>query len=141
MAKAANPTVTPTCTGGVCNPQRTQGLIAQEIANGVHQLVKLKGPGIFLGFSVSKQAGANDLTFVDLDIDGRNVVNLSYAAAVNLHLTQANPSGIAVLGSGSLKTFTFGFPSPLVFKRELVLNVVVNETGVVQIVANVVHGS
>ena len=33
----------------------------------------------------------NDLTFVILDIDGRNVTNLSFAAAANGGLTQHNP--------------------------------------------------
>jgi hypothetical protein len=40
-----------------------------------------------------------------------------------------------------LKTFTVGFPTPLRFKRSLAVSVTVNEPGVVQILANVIHGA
>ena len=76
-----------------------------------------------------------------LDIDARNVTNLSYAAAANSGLIQQNPYGLVLLQSAGLKTMTVGFPTPLVYKRQLVLSVGVNEPGVVQIVANVIHGS
>ena len=55
------------CSTGVCDPQRTQGLRAPA-PNGNHALVTLEGPGVFLGASVTKQGGTNDLTFVILDI-------------------------------------------------------------------------
>ena len=74
------------CASGVCDPERTQGLKAPA-PNGTYALVTLKGPGVFLGAEVAKQGGTNDLTFVILDIDGRNVTNLSYAAAANAGLT------------------------------------------------------
>ena len=70
----------------------------------------------------SEQAGGNNgLTFVILDIDGRNVVNMSYAAAQNLALIQQNPFGVVLLSSGQIKTFTIGWPSPLRYERELKL--------------------
>ena len=103
-------------------------------------LVSLNGPGVFLGAEVSKPGGTNDLTFVILDIDGRNVTNLSYAAAANQGLTQQNPYGLVLLHTAALKTFTVGFPTPLLYKRSLRLSVTVNEPNVVQIVANVIHG-
>src|SRR5262244_2112029 len=122
-----------TCAPGVCNPRRTQGLKAPA-PPGTFVLVNLQGPGVFLGAEVSKQGGTNDLTFVVLDIDGRNVTNLSYAAAANVGLTQQNPFGLVLLNSGSsLKTLTVGFPTPLLYKRELKLSVTVNETNVAQI--------
>ncbi len=127
------------CMNGVCDPQRTQGLKAPA-PKGDHVLVDLKGPGLFLGAQVSKQGGGTDLTFVILDIDGRNVTNISYAAANNLGLTQQNPYGLVLLKSAALKNLTIGFPSPLRFKKQLKLSVTVNETGVVQILANVIHG-
>ncbi|MBI3694778.1 MAG: hypothetical protein HY238_08065 [Acidobacteria bacterium] len=127
------------CAAGVCDPARTQGLKAPA-PEGDHTLVSLKGPGVFVAAEASKQGGASGLTFVILDIDGRNVVNLSYAAAQNLALTQQNPFGIVLLGSAEIKTFTIGWPSPLRFERELKLSVTVNEGGVVQILANVIHG-
>lgn len=128
------------CAPGVCDPQRTQGLRAPA-PNGTHALVTLTGPGVFLGAEVSKQGGTTDLTFVILDIDGRNVVNLSIAAAANQGLTQQNPYGLVLLQSAALKTMTLGFPTPLLYKRSLELKVTVNEGNVVQIVGNVVHGA
>jgi len=103
-------------------------------------LVELQGPGLFLGAHVSKQGGTNDLTFVSLDIDGRNVTSLSFAAARNLGLTQQNPYGIVLLESAALQNFTIGFPTPLRFFTSLTLSVTVNEDDVVQILANVIHG-
>lgn len=128
------------CAAGVCDPERTQGLKAPA-PNGTHVLVTLKGPGVFLGAEVSKQGGTNDLTFVILDIDGRNVTNLSFAAAANQGLTQQNPYGLVLLQSAALKTFTVGFPTPLLYKRSLTLSVTVNEPNVVQILGNVIHGA
>jgi hypothetical protein len=127
------------CLTGVCDPQRTQGLKAPA-PKGDHVLVTLKGPGLFLGAEVTKQGGASGLTFVILDIDGRNVTNLSYAAAENSGLTQQNPYGLVLLKSAALKNLTIGFPSPLRFQKELKLSVTVNEDGVVQILGNVIHG-
>lgn len=128
------------CIGGMCDPQRIQGLKAPA-PKGTHSLINLEGPGLFLAGQVSKQGGATGLSFVRLQIDGRSVVDLSFAAAQNLGLKQQNPFGLVVLGSAGLQDFTFGWPVPLVFKRSLNLSVVVNETGVVQIVANVIRGS
>lgn len=128
------------CAAGVCDPERTQGLKAPA-PNGTHALITLRGPGVFLGAEVSKQGGTNDLTFVILDIDGRNVTNLSFAAAANQGLTQQNPYGLVLLQNAALKTFTVGFPTPLLYKRSLTLSVAVNEANVVQIVANVIHGA
>lgn len=128
------------CALGVCDPERTQGLKAPA-PSGTHALVGLSGPGVFLGFAVTKQGGTNDLTFVILDIDGRNVTNLSFAAAINQGLTHHNPYGLVVTHSSSLKTMTVGFPAPLLFKQSLRLRVTVNEPGVVQILGNVIHGA
>ncbi len=127
------------CAAGVCEPERTQGLIAPAPA-GTHQLVVLKGPGVFLGSECVKQGGSTNLTFVVLDIDGRNVTNISYAAAENGGLTQQNPFGLVLLHSPVLNNLTIGFPTPLRYEKALTLSVVVNEPGVVQILANVIHG-
>jgi hypothetical protein len=128
------------CAAGVCDPQRTQGLKAPA-ANGTHTLVTLEGPGVFLGAQVSKQGGTNDITFVALDIDGRSVTNLSFAAAANWGMTEQNPYGVVLLQAGGIKTITVGFPTPLLYKRSLKLSVTVNEPNVAQILANVVHGA
>ena len=138
-AVAAAATEVAQCAAGVCDPERTEGLKAPA-PNGTYPLVTLRGPGVFLGAEVTKQGGTNDLTFVILDIDGRNVTNLSFAAALNQGLTQQNPYGLVVLHAGSLKTMTVGFPTPLLYKRSLKLSVTVNEANVAQILANVIHG-
>jgi len=127
------------CEVGVCDPQRVQGLKAPA-PRGTYNLVTLKGPGLFLSANVSKQGGATDLTFVNLDIDGRNVVSFSFAAARNVGLTAANPYGIQFLSGAGVESFAIGWPFPLTFKRSLTLAVTVNEVGVVQILANVVRG-
>jgi hypothetical protein len=77
---------------------------------------------------------------VILDIDGKNVTNLSFAAAINQGLTQHNPYGLVVTHTASLKTMTIGFPAPLFYKSSLRFGVTVSEPGVVQIVGNVIHG-
>jgi hypothetical protein len=132
-------TKTRTCAPGVCDAERTQGLRAPA-PKGDHVLVDLKGPGLFIAAAITKQGGSNDLTFVILDLDGKNVTNLSFAAAKNAGLTQQNPYGIACLQSDKLQTLTVGYPLPLHFDRELKLSVKVNEDGVVQILGNVIHG-
>lgn len=128
------------CLGGICNPERDQGLKAPA-PKGKYPLVTLQGPGVFVSAHVSKQGGDNDLTFVILDIDGRNVVNISYAAARNLGFVQSNPYGLVLLQSRLIDNLTIGYPSPLRFERELVLSAHVNEDGVVQILGNVIHGT
>lgn len=128
------------CKKGVSEPQRTQGLIAPA-PQGEHNLVTLQGPGVFLSAQITKQGGTNDLTFVILDIDAKNVVNLSIAGAKNWGLTQYNPYGLVLVKStGDVKTLTFGLAKPLRFESELTLRVNVQEPDVVQIVANVIHG-
>jgi hypothetical protein len=137
---AVGSTTTNACIGGMCDPQRLQGLKAPA-PKGTYNLINIEGPGLFLAGHVSKQGGSTGLSFVRLQIDGRSVVDLSFAAAQNLGFRQQNPYGLVLLGSGGLQNFTFGWPVPLVFKRSLGLSVVVNETGVVQILANVIRGS
>jgi hypothetical protein len=128
--------------GAVANPVRNQGLITNVAVNSTKELVKVKGPGLFLSAEVTKQGGNSDLTFVILDIDGKNVVNISIAALFNQGLTSANSYGISVFSSGaSLETVTIGFPYPLTFNKLLSLKVTVNEPGVVQILANVITAS
>lgn len=134
--KAANPR---NCSAGVCSPERTQGLIT-SVPKGDHLLVSLKGPGLFIAAEVVKQGGSSDLTFVIMDIDGRNVTNISYIAARNSGLTIQNPYGIVCLPADRLDNITIGFPTPLRFEKELKLSVKVSEEGVVQVLANVIHG-
>jgi hypothetical protein len=140
ITRAAAKPSHPECALGVCDPRRTQGLRAPA-PKGTHDLVNLEGPGLFLSANVSKQGGPTNITFVRLDIDGRSVVNLSFAAARNWGLSEANPFGLQFLSGIGVESFAIGWPFPLAFKRSLKLSVVVNENDVVQIVVNVVHAS
>jgi hypothetical protein len=123
----------------VKQPQRTQGL-RTNVAQGDHVLINLQGPGVFVCADISKQGGASDLTFVSLDIDGRNVVNLSFAAMANIGLTKDNPYGLVLTNQGNLDNLTIGYPHLLAYERELKLTLQVREAGIVQLLANVVHG-
>lgn len=125
----------------MCDPQRIQGLKTSPKKGSTHKLISIKGSGLLLAGHVTKQGGANDLTFVTLRIDGKSVIDLSFAAASNWGLTQSNPYGLALLKGGPVQNFTFGWPAPLTFKKRLELSVVVKEAGVVQIVANVIRGT
>ena len=131
-----------TLIGAVENPVRTQGLVTNPANNTTKELVKLKGPGLFISAEVTKQGGNSDLTFIILDIDGRNVVNISVAALFNQGLMSHNSYGVEVFRSAAaLETVTIGFPVPLTYRKQLSLKVTVNETGVVQIVGNVITAS
>ena len=137
---AAVAATAPPCVGGVCNPRRVQGLKAPA-PRGEHVLINLQGPGVFLAGEVVKQGGGPGLSFVSLDIDGRNVVNISYDAARNSGLTEHSPYGVHYLSSAAgLENLTFGWPTPLVFMRSLTVSAVVRQDGVVQILANVIVG-
>ncbi len=130
----------PGCAVGVCDPQRIQGL-EEPAPEGTYDLVTLKGPGLFLSANVTKQGGPTGLTFVQLEIDNRNVVDFSFAAASNVGLTAPNPYGLQLLSGNGVESFAIGWLFPLTFKKSLKLSVVVNESGVVQILANVIFGS
>ena len=131
-----------TLIGAVASPKRTQGLITNVASGSTHNLVQLKGPGLFLSAAISKQGGNSDLTFVILDIDGQNVVNISVAALINLGLASDNSYGVMTFKSAAgLDTVTIGWPYPITFKKELTVKVTVNEAGVAQILANVVAAS
>ena len=128
------------CTKCVTNPEMTRKLRAPA-PRGDYELVTLKGPGKFLSAAISKQGGDTDLTVVELTIDGKYLVSLSIVAAKNLGLTQHNPYGLVLVESArAIKTLTIGFPYPLYFNSELKLKVSVEEEGVAQIVATVIHG-
>jgi hypothetical protein len=126
---------------GVCDPERAHGSKRPPYTRS-DNLITLEGPGVFLAAQISKQGGMNDLTFVNLDLDGRSVMSVSYAAAANWGLTQQNPYGLVLLRtSGTIKTMAIGFSTPLLYRHHLRLSVTVEETNVTQILANVVHGA
>lgn len=128
--------------GAVTGPRRTQGIASNPAPGTTPTLVSLKGPGLFISAAITKQGGSTDLCFVTLDIDGQNLVNVSIAALFNQALVQDNSYGVMVFKStAGLDTVTIGWPYPITFQRDLVLRIVVNEPGVVQVLANVLSAS
>ena len=127
-------------TSFITGAERTQGLIAPAPI-GEHVLVHLKGPGVFVCAQVSRQNDPSGLSFVSLDLDGRNVVSASFEAVSNWGLTQDNPYGLVLLEKRPISTLTIGYCLPLRFERELILKVNVQEPGIAQILANVIHGT
>lgn len=128
------------CEVGMCGPERIQGLKTRIRRGSTNRLISIRGRGLLLAGHVSKQGGTNDLTFVQLRIDGKSVIDLSFAAASNLGLTQSNPYGLVLLQGGAVQNFTFGWPVPLHFDKSLELTAVVREAGVVQLLANIIRG-
>jgi len=126
-------------TSFIAGAQRTQGLMAPAPI-GEHVLVQISGPGVFVCAEVTRQNDPPGVSFVSLDLDGRNVLSISFEAARNWGLTQANPCGVVLLEKKPVSTLTIGYPLPLRFEQELVLRVNVREMGVAQILANVIHG-
>ena len=127
------------CSGGVCKPERTQGLKAPA-PTGTHNLVSLRGPGVFLAAEVSKQGvRTTSPSSRSTSTDATSRAS-RFAALANQGLTQHNPFGLAVFHS-ALKTVTVGFPAPLLYSESLKLSVTVSEPNVAQIVGNVIHGA
>jgi hypothetical protein len=127
------------CIGGVCDPRRVQTIKAPASV-GTHTLANVAGPGLFLGGHVTKQGGSTGLTFVRLVIDGRTVVDITYAAARVFAFPAQNPYGLVLLSAGAAQNLAFGWPTPLVFRRSLTLTAIVNERNVAQLVGDVVVG-
>lgn len=128
-----------TCCNGVSFPERKQGL-KTNLEKGEHELIQLKGPGVFLGAHISKQGGNSDISFIDLTIDGKNVFNFSYAAMINLGFTQQNPYGMVLVKTGEIENVTLGFPYPLKYKKSLVLSFITREEGIKQVIGNIIFG-
>ena len=130
------------CCCGVTNPQRTQGLKTNPEKGSKFDIVKLKGPGCFVSGYITKQGGTNGVTGINLKIDGKSVVAHTFIAAENIGLLPGNSYGVVhTTGNPALDALTIGFPVPLHYKKSLVLEVSVGQTGVAQLVSNVVHGS
>jgi len=62
--------------GGVWKPSEVRGMLA-PVPTGDHVLIELKALACSWVRQVTKQGGSGDITFVILEIDGRNVINLS----------------------------------------------------------------
>lgn len=130
-----------TLIGTVQNAKRTQGLVTSPAINSINDLIKIKGPGLFISAEISKQGGTSGLTFVEVLIDGSDIVSISYIACTNSGLTTANNYGLQISKSAALETITVGYQVPLTFSKELLVRTLVKEPGVVQILANTICAS
>ncbi len=106
------------CMGGVCDRQRVHKLLAPASV-GTHPLVSVEGPGVFVAGHVTKARGATGLSFVRLVIDGRVIVDVTFAAARTFVFPIENPYGVLRFASSGIQHLGFGWPVPLVFKRTL----------------------
>src|SRR5690349_11031646 len=98
----------------IIQPKRVQGLKTLPSINKQFDLIKQKGPGVFVAAHVTKQGGSNDLTQVALYIDGSNVVAVTYAAADNVGLDEQNNSGIKLV-KGVVDCISIQYSEPLFF--------------------------
>ncbi len=124
----------------IIKAKRTQGLWASPGINKVKDLIKLKGPGVFVSLFVTKQGGINDLTQVAVYIDGTNVVALTFIGARNMGLNKPNNSGILLCDGSPNDCFTVQFNEPLYYKELRVELSIGSDAGVAQIVAVAITG-
>lgn len=146
-------------TKGVLKTRRTRRVLAEDegISLGSHSILIIESPeivvgdeiqtvpiaGTFISGRVSKIDGANGSTTVELKIDRKTVVKMSFDKAQKLGLNDKNnPYGIAFYqGTNEVETLTIGFSTPLFFVRELEIIVHVEEANVNKIEAVVVWGT
>jgi hypothetical protein len=125
----------------ILKARRVQGLATSLSTNTTKDLVKLKGPGVFVSMYVTKQGGSNDITQVALYLDGQNVVANTYIGAANIGLGKRNNSGITH-SAGIVDMISVQFNEPLNYAKELRVEITTgSDSGVLQIVAEVVVGS
>lgn len=123
---------------------------ATSIDPGAHPLITIKGPGAFISAEIYKQGGVTDpssglfhKTKVRVTIDGYDVLFYQFVRGRHTGLTEHNSYGVAVFDSEekNVSVMTIGFPTPLFFAESLNVSVIVVETNVNKIVANVIYGN
>jgi len=125
----------------ILQPRRVQGLKTNLPTRKRFDLIKEKGPGVFVCAHVTKQGGSNDISQVALFIDGRNVVAVTYAGADNIGLDGQNNSGIKLV-KGPVDCISIQYNEPLHFKKECRIEINTgSDVGIVQVVASAVIGS
>ena len=102
----------------VIGAHETQGL-KTNVGPGEYTLVDIKGPGTFVCAHVNKQGTGSGLCFVNVTIDGKHVMELSYAAMKNMGLSTNNPYGVMVKTVGSIDNAMINFGTPLYFRKNL----------------------
>ena len=120
--------------------QQAEGLIVDPLNGSVHDLVSITGSGTFVAARMTKQGGTNDITTVQLIIDGKTIVGRTYAALNNWGMTQNNPFGVVLLHGNGVDAVTIGFPQPITYNNSLILRTTIGEYGIVQMIGTVVYG-
>lgn len=126
--------------GTINGSSKSEGLIVDPGNGSVHDLVSITGSGTFVAARMTKQGGTNNITSVQLIIDGKTIVSRTFAALNNWGMTQNNPFGIVLLHGNGVDAVTIGFSQPIKFENSLVLRTTVGETGVVQMIGTVIYG-
>ena len=120
--------------------QKSEGLITNPNIGSNHDLVSINGSGTFVAARMTKQGGTNNITSVELIIDGKTIVGRTYAALDNWGMTQNNPFGVVLLHGNGIDAVTIGFQQPIKFNNSLILRTSVGENGIVQMIGTVIYG-
>ena len=124
----------------ILSPRRVQGLRASPTRNKTFDLIKEKGPGVFVSAIVTKQGGLNDLSQVALYIDSKNVVAITYAGADTFGLDALNNFGVQLV-KGGVDAISIQFNEPIFYKKEMRIEFSVgNDIGIAQVLAIAVVG-
>jgi len=124
----------------ISGAKQAEGLITSVLSGSSHDLVSITGSGTFIAARMTKQGGTNDITTVELIIDGQTIVGRTYAALDNWGMTQNNPFGVVLLKGNGVDAVTIGFQQPIKFENSLILRTNVGESGIVQMIGTVIYG-
>lgn len=125
----------------IVRPKRVSGNAPSPSTNRNISLISLRGRGVFVSLSVVKVGGTNDASQVTMEIDGVNVVGITYMAALGGGLGTANNSGIVATTGSIGKCISVQFNEPLYFARGLKINFhTSSDANINNVVANAVIG-
>ncbi len=143
-------------TKGVYGVRRTRRVREDLLADNDYSILKIESPeivvdeqietipiaGTFISAQVSKLSGNKNITTVELKLDGKTVIKISFDKALKLGLSDKNnPYGIVLYKGDDVETLTIGFSTPLFFVKELEIIVHVKTQKVDKIEAVVVWGT
>ncbi len=132
----------------VFGPEGTGGLILMDewvdSTGYPANAITIDKPGAFLSAVVSKKGGSNApatdtiKTTTRLLIDGNEIVQKSFEVAKAIGLKGHNHSGLSYFaGENNVETMVYGFQEPLIFLRNMSLEVFVSDTAVKKLLLTV----
>jgi hypothetical protein len=101
----------------ILKARRKQGMVNALEVNKNYVIIKEKGPGVFVSAFVQKQGGTSDDCFVNLYIDGNEVVHMTLSGAENVGFANPNNSGLITIPAKDCLTIQFN--EPLYYASEL----------------------